>query len=70
MKTDADSPQRLLAAITDMTIAAYLADNPDAQVRRMAKLYGKGNATMKTIYNHKNPAKVVILAYWKIWSEL
>ena len=53
----------------DMCIAAYIHNDPDAQVRRMAKRYKKltrnktTQRTLKTIIKSSRPSLVVMVAY-------
>lgn len=59
----------IFSLLQNMTIAAYIHHNPDAQVRKMAKRYKKlvrdkrHLKTMSVIIKSPVPAKVVIQAY-------
>lgn len=66
-----DEAVDLFDCVLNMTLAAYLCDKPDKQIRRMAKKYqkkiGKTNpiahSVFTTVLLSNQPARVVRVAY-------
>jgi hypothetical protein len=67
--------KELWSWILNMTIAAYLNDEPDIQVRRMAKKYRKlttdksNRRTLGKIIKSSRPSLVIKVAYEELISQ-
>lgn len=66
MAFDRCSVDRLMSILASMALAAYLADDPKKQIKKMAKKYRNIDQTFNQIYKHPQRDRVVLKAYWEL----